>query len=141
MKHLEKYDFQWENTSLQFKYEIKLSTDKKKLIKTISVENGTRKELLLDEQRITSVELDPSAPTEPSTFVNRSNLLAYFWANSVAQTYFSIGTQTKDFTSLTKREKKVIPDTIVNDKKIIILEKNYTEFFREKIIGLLYIRF
>ena len=106
MKHLQKYDFEWENTSLQFKYEIKLSTDKKKLIKTISMENGTRKELLLDEQRITTVELDPSTPTESSTFVNRSNLLAYFWANSVVQTYFSIGTQTRDFTSLTKREKK-----------------------------------
>ena len=78
MKHLEKYDFEWENTSLQFKYEIKLSADKKKLIKTISMKNGTRKELLLDEQRITSVELDPAAPTESSTFVNRSNLLAYF---------------------------------------------------------------
>ena len=30
MEHLEKYGFEWENASLQFKYEIKLSTDKKK---------------------------------------------------------------------------------------------------------------
>ena len=29
MEHLEKYDFEWENTGLQFKYEIILSTDKK----------------------------------------------------------------------------------------------------------------
>ena len=29
MEHLEKYGFQWENTSLQFEFEIKLSTDKK----------------------------------------------------------------------------------------------------------------
>ena len=64
MEHLEKYGFQWENTSLQFEYEIKLSTDKRKLIKTISMGNGIRKELFLDEQRITSIELDPSAPTE-----------------------------------------------------------------------------
>ena len=51
---------------------------KKKLIKTISMGNGIRKELFLDEQRITSVELDPSSPTESNTFVFRSNLLAYF---------------------------------------------------------------
>ena len=43
MKHLEKYGFQWENTSLQFEFEIKLSTDEKKLIKTISMGNGIRK--------------------------------------------------------------------------------------------------
>ena len=67
--------------------------------------NSIRKELFLDEQRITSVELDPSAPTESNTFVFRSNLLSYFWANSVVQRHISIGTQTQDFTSLTKREK------------------------------------
>ena len=33
MEHLEKYDFEWENTGLQFKYEIILSTDKKKQTK------------------------------------------------------------------------------------------------------------
>ena len=29
--------------------------------------NGIRKELFLDEQRISSVELDPSTPTESNT--------------------------------------------------------------------------
>ena len=28
MEHFEKYGFEWENVSLQFKYEIKLSTNK-----------------------------------------------------------------------------------------------------------------
>ena len=30
MEHFVKYGFEWENTSVEFKYEIKLSTDKKK---------------------------------------------------------------------------------------------------------------
>ena len=64
MEHLEKYGFEWENTGLQLKYDTELSIFKKKLIKTISMGNGIRKELFLDEQRITSVELDPSARTE-----------------------------------------------------------------------------
>ena len=75
-------------------------------MKTISMGNGIGKELFLDEQRDTSAELDPSAPAETNIFVFRSNLLAFFWANSVVQKYFSIGTQTKDFTSLTKNRKK-----------------------------------
>ena len=91
MEHLEKYSYEWENTGSQFKYDIKLSKlsiFKKKLIKTISTWNGIRKELFVDERRITSVELDPSACTEPNTFVFWSNLLAYFYANSVVQRYF-----------------------------------------------------
>ena len=66
--------------------------------------NSTRKEFL-DEQRITSVELDPSAPTESNTFGFRSNLLPYFWANSVVQRHISIGTETENTETLTKREK------------------------------------
>ena len=30
MEHFVKYGFEWENTSVEFKYEIKLSTEKKK---------------------------------------------------------------------------------------------------------------
>ena len=131
MEHLEKYGFEWENTGLQLKYDTELSIFKKKLIKTISMGNGIRKELFLDEQRITSVELDPSARTQSNTFVFRSNLLAYFKANAVVQRYFSTGTQTKDFTLLTKREKMVISDTIVHGKKIIIPEENCIVFRRE----------
>ena len=43
MEHLEKYGFEWENTSLQFTYEIKLPTDKKELIKIISMRSSIRK--------------------------------------------------------------------------------------------------
>ena len=140
MEHLERYGFEWENASLQFKYKIKLSTDKKKM-KTISMGNGIGKELFLDEQRDTSAELDPSAPAEPNIFVFRSNLLAFFWANSVVQKYFSIGTQTKDFTSLTKTEKNSYIRYYSQWQEIIILKENCIEFLGEKIIGLLYIQF
>ena len=43
MLHLEKYGLRWEDTSLQFKYSVRPSTDKKGLIKKISMQKIKRK--------------------------------------------------------------------------------------------------
>ena len=71
--------------------------------------NGIRQELFLDEQqRITSVELDPSARTESNTFVFRSNLLAYFKANSVVQRYFLLELKKRFYVVNKKRKNSYI---------------------------------
>ena len=66
-----------------------------KKIKIISMGNGTRKELWLDEQRIANVELNPSAPIESNTFVFWSNLLAYFWQIQWYKDIFLLGLKQK----------------------------------------------
>ena len=42
MLHLEKYGFGWEDTSLKFKYSVRLSTDKKGLIKKSNNKYGKK---------------------------------------------------------------------------------------------------
>ena len=48
MLHLEKYGFRWEDTSLEFKYSVRLSPDKKGLIRKVSIRKTSRKKLFLD---------------------------------------------------------------------------------------------
>ena len=43
MQHLEKFGFTWENSTIEFKYSVELSTDKKKLIKEYNVKNNQKK--------------------------------------------------------------------------------------------------
>ena len=57
MLHLEKYGFWWEDTSLEFKYSVSLSTDKKGFMKKLSM-GKTRKKLFLDESRVWSFVVD-----------------------------------------------------------------------------------
>ena len=38
MQHLEKFGFTWENSTIEFKYSVELSTDKKKINKRIQCE-------------------------------------------------------------------------------------------------------
>ena len=41
--HLERFSFEWEEVQLQFKYSVKLSNDKKKIIKKMSIDKQNRK--------------------------------------------------------------------------------------------------
>ena len=52
MIHLEKFGFEWEDTNLEFKYSVKFSNNKKKLIKKMDMGKTTRKKLFLDESRL-----------------------------------------------------------------------------------------
>ena len=54
MIHLEKFGFEWEDTKLEFKYSVKFSNNKKKLIKKMDMGKTTRKKLFLDESRLWS---------------------------------------------------------------------------------------
>ena len=58
MLHLEKYGFGWEDNSLEFKYSVRLSTNKKGLIKKISMGKTIKKKLFLDESRVWSFAVD-----------------------------------------------------------------------------------
>ena len=48
-EHLERFGFEWEEVPLQFKYFVKFSDDKKKLIKKMSMDKHNRKLLCTDE--------------------------------------------------------------------------------------------
>ena len=50
--HLEKFGFEWQDASIEFKYSVELSTDKKKLIKKINMGKKTRKKMFIDESRL-----------------------------------------------------------------------------------------
>ena len=76
MQHLERFGFTWENSAIEFKYSVELSTDKKVIKKYRKI---TRKKLSEDELRITSIELDKTKPESSNNFTRRSQLFAYFW--------------------------------------------------------------
>lgn len=48
---LEKFGFKWEDAAIEFKYSVKLSSDKKKLTKKLSMGKFARKKLVLDKSR------------------------------------------------------------------------------------------
>ena len=71
-----------------FKYSIKLSSYKSKLIKKLWMHKGMGRKLFLDEQRIWNVTLtDPTKPLE-NKFTLRSKMLAYFWNDYVPNAFF-----------------------------------------------------
>ena len=45
--------------------------------------NITRKNFIVDEQRITSIELDKTKPESCNSFTIRSQLFAYFWTSGI----------------------------------------------------------
>ena len=51
-KHLKKFGFKWENATIDFKFSIKLSTDKKKTDKKMRMSKGARSRIQFDESRI-----------------------------------------------------------------------------------------
>ena len=56
-EHLERFGFSWKNDQLEFEYSVKLSADKKKLIKKISLGKSTRRKLCVDESRMWYINL------------------------------------------------------------------------------------
>ena len=69
----------------------------------------TRKKLFVDEQRITSVELDKTKPESSNSFTIRSNLFAYFWNEPIMKEWYKelkSTTSVVHFTTLIKRDKK-----------------------------------
>ena len=54
--HLEKFGFEWQDASIEFKYSVELSTDKKKLIKKLNMGKKKNKEKNV-YRRIKTVQL------------------------------------------------------------------------------------
>ena len=50
--HLEKFGFEWQDASIEFKYSVELSTNKKKIIKKINMGKTTRKKTFIDKPRL-----------------------------------------------------------------------------------------
>ena len=75
--HLKKIGFTWEHSSLEFKYEITLSSDeKKKCKKKITMDKITRRKLAIDESRILLVTRNNHLVSVSSEYVN--NIIQYF---------------------------------------------------------------
>ena len=55
--HREKFYFTWKNDQLEFEYSVKLSADKKRLIKKISLGKSTRRKLCVDESSMWGINL------------------------------------------------------------------------------------
>ena len=109
MSHVEKYNFAWEYTELAFKYSVKLSSDKSKLIKTFWMHKSTRRKLFLDEQRMWNVTLtDPNKPLE-NKFTVREKMIEYYWDGFVPKACFGIRrtTRVKKIATITKGQKIV----------------------------------
>ena len=102
MLHLEKYGFRWEDTSLEFKYSVRPSTNKKGLIKKISMQKSKRKKLFLDESRVWSFAVDKMERKQL-----RDYFFGYFFHTNAVESYFRINlTNTpKDLAGLTNLEK------------------------------------
>ena len=51
-KHFKKFGFEWENTTIEFKFSIEVSKDEKKLIKKMTMSKNARSRIHVDESRI-----------------------------------------------------------------------------------------
>ena len=105
MLHLEKYGFRWEDTSLEFKYSVRPSTNKKGLIKKISMQKSKRKKLFLDESRVWSFAVDKMERKQL-----RDYLFGYFFHTNAVESYFRINltNMSKDLAGLTNLEKNLV---------------------------------
>ena len=102
MLHLEKYGFGRKDTSLEFKYSVRLSTDKKGLIKKISMGKTIRKKLFLDESRVWSFAVDKMERKQL-----RNSLFGYIFHTNATEPYFrkNLRNTSKDLTGLTNLDK------------------------------------
>ena len=98
MLHLENYGFEWEDTSLEFKYSVRFSTDKKGLIKKLSMGKTIRKIIFLDESRVWSFAVNKMERKQL-----RDYLFGYFFHTNAIELYFCINltNTSKDLTGLT----------------------------------------
>ena len=74
--HLKRFGFTWEHSPLEFKYEITLSSDEKKMKKNITMDKITRRKLAIDESRILLVTRNNRLVSVSSEYVN--NIIQYF---------------------------------------------------------------
>ena len=70
MVHLEKFGFKLEDTSLEFKYSVEFSTNKKKLIRKMSMGKATTKKLFMGESNYGALpQIFQKVKTLESTYV------------------------------------------------------------------------
>ena len=90
------------DTSLESKYSARLSTDKKGLIKKISMGKTIRKKLFLDESRVWSFAVDKMERKQL-----RNSLFGYIFHTNATEPYFrkNLRNTSKDLTGLTNLDK------------------------------------
>ena len=74
-KHLKKFEFEWENTAIYFKFSLNLSMDEKKYIKKMTMSRETRLKLHIDESRIWNMGM--------RNVKRNSYLLGFMWSYSI----------------------------------------------------------
>ena len=96
--HLEKFVFLWQDTSLEFRYSVVLSTDKKKLIKSINIGKSTSKKLFLDDSKISNFTTNTMQRAHLKLYI-----FGYFLHDDIVVTYFGVNSikQSEDLASAT----------------------------------------
>ena len=83
--HLKKFGFEWTDAELEFLHTVKMSTDKKKLIRKMKMGKKRRKLLFLDESRIWNLSVSA---------IDRKKLISYmfgyFWTDRTIETIYPI---------------------------------------------------
>ena len=98
--HREKFYFTWKNDQLEFEYSVKLSTDKKKLMKKIWLRKSTRRKLSIDELRMLCVNL--------RSHETKNILFEYIEGNFIESVLEITRNDTKDLKNLTVQQKNEI---------------------------------
>ena len=96
--HWERFYFTWKNDQLEFEYSVKLSADKKKLMKKISLRKSTRRKLCIDELRMLCVNL--------RSHETKNILFEYIEGNFIESVLEITRNDTKDLKNLTVQQKK-----------------------------------
>ena len=99
--HLERFSFEWKEVQLQFKYSVKLSDDKKKLIKKMSMNKQNKKLLYTHESRMCYLKL-----VGTTVQAIHSLIFAYLFYVPILKRSVKISTNyTKDLTKITIAQK------------------------------------
>ena len=102
--HLEKFGFEWIQTELGLKYEVKIdSSDDKKLQKKLTLSKSSRKKICLDESRIWNME--SSWKLNESGNKRISYLIGYLENETLLKSMIGITGSSYDFTSMSAEVK------------------------------------
>ena len=112
--HLQKFVFVWEHLAINFKYSVKLSKDKLKLIKIMTMSKIARKKLFVEESRIWNLELPatgraivpPDSASSMSTKM-RSILFGYMWYDVHVEALLNIKGSSRNLAAMGTTEKKL----------------------------------
>ena len=81
--YLEKFGFELEDTGLNFKCNVKFSSDKKKLIKKMMMGKDTTQKLFIDESRIWNFSSEKIEAANVTSYIfnymSDENLIKEFW--------------------------------------------------------------